>query len=193
MKTPADSTLAGRVFKVEGSNLQIYVLLLCLNEINDLQLLPKTYTPQSTYCQKRFAGAFFVYHRTSTIPYEKNSDHLDSKLHDLLSKIIKAFQTKNSSHGCYMNLDYHLTPPHTHTLFKKHFHNFCLEPSTCILMIRNRTYTPSLVVPSKLRSKFLYQTHDCINHSAVTCMRVHLDSYWREFIHCDIELCMESC
>ena len=33
-----------------------------------LQLIPKTHAPQSTYCHKRMADAFFAHHSTSTIP-----------------------------------------------------------------------------------------------------------------------------
>ena len=94
MKTPADSTLASRVFKVERSDLHIYVPSWCLNEINNLHLVTKTYPSQSTYYQKRMEDAFFAYHSISTIPTEKNYDHLDiaaeQLTNDLLTKIIKA-------------------------------------------------------------------------------------------------------
>ena len=57
---------------------------------------------------------------------------------------------------------------------------------------RQCTYT-KLVVPYKLRCRFLYQAHDCSNHSNVTHMRAHLASYWWKFKNCDIEAYIESC
>ena len=46
-KTPANSTPAGRVFKVERSDLHIYVLSWWLKEIDGLELIPKTHTLQA--------------------------------------------------------------------------------------------------------------------------------------------------
>ena len=60
-------------------------------------------------------------------------------------------------------------------------------------MIRNSTHTPKLVVQYTLRCRFLYQAHDCINHSGVTLMRAHLTSYWWEYKNRDIEEYIESC
>lgn len=82
---------------------------------------------------------------------------------------------------------------HWTRLFKKHFNKFYLEPGTSVLMIRDSTHSPRLVVPYKLRSRYLYQAHDCINPSGVTCMRAHLSSYWWEFKDRDIEAYVESC
>ena len=91
---------------IQGGRICIYVPSWCLNEINSLQLVPKTHTTQSKYCQKRITDAFFAYHSISTIPTEKNCDHLDiaakQLTDDLLTKSIKAFQTKDSSQGCYI-------------------------------------------------------------------------------------------
>ena len=98
---------------------------------------------------------------TLTILTEKNCDHLDIAVEqltdDLLSKIIKALQTKDLSQRCHMDPDDHRNPT-----FKKHFLNFYLEPGISVLMIRDSTHTPRLVVPYKLHSKFLYQAHDWI-------------------------------
>ena len=59
-----------------------------------------------------------------------------------------------------------------------------------------RQYTYSKVgrvVPYKLRSRFLYQAHNCINHSGITRMRTHLASYGWEYKNRDIEGYIESC
>ena len=144
------------------------------------RLIAHSQDPQSTYCHKRIVDAFFVYHSTSTIPTEKNWNHINiaaEQLTDnLLSKIIQALQTKDPSQECHMDPEDHRTP-----LFRKHLKNFYLEPVTSVLMIRDSTHTPKLVVPYKLRCRFLYQAHDCIDHSGVTRMRVHLASYWWEY------------
>ena len=98
IKTPADPTPAGKVFQVEGSDLHIYVPSWCLGEIDGLQLIPKTHSPQGTYCHKRIADAFFAYHSTSTIPTEKICDQLniaaEQSKYDLLSVIIQDLQTR---------------------------------------------------------------------------------------------------
>ena len=82
---------------------------------------------------------------------------------------------------------------HRTPLFRKHLQNFYLEPGTSVLMIRDSTHTSKLVVPYKLTSRFLYQAHDCINHSGVTRMRAHLARYWWENKNQDIEAYIESC
>ena len=182
----------GRVFKVEGSDLHIYVPSWCLNEIDGLQLIPKTHTSQSAYCHKRMVDAFFAYHSTSTIPTEKNCDHINIAIEqltdNLLSKIIQTLQTKDPSQECHMDPEDHQTP-----LYRKHLQNFYLEPITSVLVIRDSAHTPKLVVPYKLRSRFLYQVHDCINHSGVTCMHTDLTSYWWEYKNRDIEAYIEFC
>ena len=156
-KTPADSTPAGRVFKMEGSDLHIYVPSSCLKEIDGSLLIPKTHTPQSTYCYKRMADAFFVYHSTSTISTEKNYDHLkvaaEQLTDNLLLKIIQALQTKDPNQECHMDPEDHGT-----LFFRKHLQNFYLESGTSVLMIRDGTHTSKLVILYKLRSRFLHVT-----------------------------------
>ena len=44
-------------------------------------------------------------------------------------------------------------------------------------MIKDTTNTPKLVVPYKLRTKYLHQAHDCVNHSGISRMQEHLSSY----------------
>ena len=66
----------GSKHQLEGSDHHIYVASWCLNEINGLQLILKAHIPLSAYCQKCVADTFFAYHSTSTIPIEKNCDHL---------------------------------------------------------------------------------------------------------------------
>ena len=87
-----------------------------------------------------------------------------------------------------MDPDDHRTP-----LFKKHLHNFYLEPGTSVLMIRDSTHTPQLVVPYKLRARYLRQAHEGANHSGVTRMRELLSSYWWEFKNRDIKAYVNSC
>ena len=177
IKTPADPTPAGKVFQVEGSNLHIYVPSWCLGEINGLQLIPKTQSPQGTYCHRRIADAFFAYHSTSTIRTQKICDHLniaaEQSKDDLLSVIIQVLQTRDPGKEYLMNPDDHRTP-----IYKNLLDKFFLEPGTSVLMIRDSTHSPRLVVPYKLRSRFLYQAHDCINHSGITRMKELLSSYW---------------
>jgi len=192
VKTTADPTPAGRVFKIEGSDLHIYIPSWCLGDINGLQLIAKTHTSQGTKCHKHIADAFFAYHSTSTIPTEKNCDLLNiaaEQLTDnLLSEIIRAIQANDLSRGFRMDPDDHRTP-----LYQKHLNKFYLEPGSAVLMVRDGTHSPRLVVPYRLRNKFLYQAHDCINHSGVTRMRAHLASYWWEFKNRDIETYVKSC
>ena len=191
-KTSADSTPADRVLKVKGSDLHVYVPSWCLNEIDGWQPIPKTHTPQSTYCHKRMVEVFFAYHSTSTIPTEMNCDHINiaaEQLTDnLISKIIQALQTKDPSQ------EYHMDPEdHRTSLFGKHLQNFNLETGTSVLMIRDSTHTPKLVVPNKLRRRFLYQAHDCIIYSGVTRMRAYRVNYWWEYKSRYIEAYVESC
>ena len=192
IKTLADHTPAGKVFQVEGSDLHIYVPSWCLGEIDGLQLILKTHSSQGIYCHKCIVDAFFAYHSTSTIPTEKICDHLNiaakQSRDDLLSVIIQALQTKDLGKEFLMDPDDHRTP-----IYKKLLDKFFLEPGTSVLMVRDSTHSPRLVVPYKLRSRFLYQVHDCINHSGITRMKELLSSYWWEFKNRDIETYVNSC
>ena len=192
IKTPSDHTPAGKVFQVEGSDLYIYIPSWCLCEIDGLQLIFKTHSSQGTYCHKRIADAFFAYHSTSTIPTKKICDHLniaaEQSKDDLLSVIIQALQTRDLGRECLMNPDDHRTP-----IYKKLIDKFFLELGTSVLMVRDSTHSPRLVVPYKLHSRFLYQAHDCINHSGIIRMKELLSSYWWEFKNRDIETYVNSC
>ena len=85
------------------------------------------------------------------------------------------------------------TNDHRTPIYKKLLDKFFLEPGTSVLMVRDSTHSPRLVVPYKLRSRFLYQAHDCINHSDINRMKELLSSYWWEFKNRDIETYVNSC
>ena len=108
---------------------------------------------------------------------------------DILSKIIRALQLATP------RLDATLLDPKDHRtgLYNKHMHQFYLEPGTSVLMIRDTTNTPKVVVPYKLRTKYLHQAHDCVNHSGISRMQEHLSSYWWEFKNRDIRAYIQSC
>ena len=108
---------------------------------------------------------------------------------DTLSKIIRALQLATP------RPDATLLDPKDHRtgLYNKHMHQFYLEPGTSVLMIRDTTNTPKLVVPYKLRTKYLHQAHDCVNHSGISRMQEHLSSYWWQFKNRDIRAYVQSC
>ena len=103
---------------------------------------------------------------------------------DTLSKIIRALQLATP------RPDATLLDPKDHRtgLYNKHMHQFYLEPG-----IRDTTNTPKLVVPYKLRTKYLHQAHDCVNHSGISHMQEHLSSYWWEFKNRDIRAYVQAC
>ena len=150
-KTPADSTLAGRVFKVEGFCHGVWMKSTAYSSF------PRP-TRHKVHMVTNMADAFFAYHSTSTILTE-NCNHINiaaEQLTDnLLSKIIQRIQARNVTWI-------------RKTIFRKHLQNFYLGPGTSVLMSRDSTHTPKLVLSYKLCSRFLYQAHDCINHSGVT-------------------------
>ena len=76
VKTCRDPTPPGKIYKLESSDLQIYVSLRCIGEVDSLRLIPRTHTPQNTRYHKRITNAFFAYHSTSTIHTERICNHL---------------------------------------------------------------------------------------------------------------------
>ena len=108
---------------------------------------------------------------------------------DTLSKIIRALQLATP------RPDATLLDPKDHRtgLYNKHMHEFYLEPGTSVLMISDTINTPKLVVPYKLRAKYLHEAHDCVNHSGISRMQEHLSSYWWEFKNRDIRAYVQSC
>lgn len=192
-KLPADPTSAGKVFKLQDSSLNIYVPSWCLDEIKSSQLLPGTHTPRDIQQHKQVADAFFAFHTTSTIPVKEIADHMgiaaEQASDGTLSKIIRALQSTDP------RPDTAILDPNDHrtALFNKLMHQFYLEPGTSVLMIRDAANTPKLVVPYKLRAKYLHQAHDCVNHSGISRMQELLSSYWWEYKNCDIKAYVHSC
>ena len=192
-KLTADPTPAGKRFKLQGSSLNIYVPSWCMDEIKSSQLLPGIHTTRNIQHHLQAIDAFLAFHATSTIPVEEIADHMgiaaEQASDDTLSKIIRALQLATP------RPDATLLDPKDHRtgLYNKHMHQFYLEPGTSVLMIRDTTNTPKLVVPYKLRTKYLHQAHDCVNHSGISRMQEHLSSYWWEFKNRDIRAYVQSC
>ena len=164
-----------------------------MDEIKSSQLLPGTHTTRNIQHHLQAIDAFLAFHATSTIPVEEIADHMgiaaEQASDDILSKIIRALQLATP------RPDATLLDPKDHRtgLYNKHMHQFYLEPGTSVLMIRDTTNTPKLVVPYKLRTKYLHQAHDCVNHSGISRMQEHLSSYWWEFKNRDIRAYVQSC
>lgn len=97
-------------------------------------------------------------------------------LTSLLNKIMNANQVVTSNEASEsITTD---SSDYCATSFQKHFHQFYLEPGISVLMIRDNQNIPQLVIPYKLCTRYLYQFHDCTNHSGVTCICKHLSSDW---------------
>ena len=60
-------------------------------------------------------------------------------------------------------------------------------------MISDSNHSSKLVVPYKLRTRYLHQAHEGTNHSGVTRMREFLSNYWRELKNRDIKFYVDSC
>ena len=121
VKIPNDLTPTGRTYKLEGSDLHIYVPSRCLGEVDRLRLIPKTHTSQNTRNYKRMTDVFFAYNSTTIIPVEWNCNLLVfsvEQLKDDAYSIIRALQSADSSGT-------HIDPEdHRATLPKKHMHQF---------------------------------------------------------------------
>ena len=59
-------------------------------------------------------------------------------------------------------------------------------------MIRDSNHSPKLVVPYKLRTRYLHQAHECTNHSGITRMRELLSNHWWELKNRDIKSYVDS-
>ena len=100
VKTCNNPALAGKTYKLEGSDLYIYVPSWCIGEVDSLQLIPRTDTPQNTRYHKRITNAFFTYHSTPNIPTERICNHIgiaaEQMKDDAFSKIIRALESSDS-------------------------------------------------------------------------------------------------
>ena len=100
VKTCSDPTPAGKTYKLEGSDLHIYVPSWCIGEVNCLRLISRTHTLQNTCYHKWITNVFFAYHSTSTIPTERICNHLgiaaEQMKDDAFSKIIRALESSDS-------------------------------------------------------------------------------------------------
>ena len=59
-------------------------------------------------------------------------------------------------------------------------------------MIRDSNHSPKLIVPYKLRTRYLHQAHEGTNHPGVTRMRELLSNYWWEFKNRGIKSYVDS-
>ena len=123
VKTCSDPTPAGKTYKLEGSDLHIYVPSWCIGEVDSLRLIPRTHKPQNTHYHKRITNAFFAYHSTSTIPTERICNHLgiaaEQMKDDAFSKIIRALESSDSLDEINVDPD-----DHRATLLRKHLNQF---------------------------------------------------------------------
>ena len=62
VKTCSDPTPTGKTYKLEGSDLHIYVPSWCIGEVDRLRLIPRTHTPQNTRYHKRITNALNLHH-----------------------------------------------------------------------------------------------------------------------------------
>ena len=192
VKTCSNPTPAGKTYKLESSDLHIYVPSWCIGEVDSLRLILRTHTPQNTRYHKRITKAFFAYHSTSTIPTERIYNHLGIAAEQIkdgaFSKIIRAIESSDSLDEIDIDPDVHRA-----ALLRKHLNQFFLEPSTSVLMIRDSNHSPKLVVPYKLRPRYLHRAHQGTNHSGVTRMHELLSNYWWELKNHDIKSYVDSC
>ena len=93
VKTCSDLTPVGKTYKLEGSDLHIYVPSWCIGEVDSLRLIPRTHILQNTRYHKRITNAFFEYHSTSIITTKRICNHLgiaaEQMKDDAFSKIIR--------------------------------------------------------------------------------------------------------
>ena len=188
VKTCSDPTPTSKTYKLEGSDLHIYIPSWCIGEVDSLQLIPRTHTPQNIHNHKWITNAFFAYHSTSTIPSERIYNHLgiaaEQIKDDAFSKIIRADSPDEID----------VVPDDQRAaLLRKHLNHFFLEPGTSVLMIRDSNHSPKLAVPYKLRTRYLHQAQEGNNHPGVTRMRELLSNYWWEFKNRDIKSYVDSC
>ena len=108
---------------------------------------------------------------------------------DTFSKIIRVLESSDSLDEIDVDAD-----DHRAVLLRKHLNQFFWgEPGTSVLMIRDSYHSPKLVVPYKLRTRYLHQAHEGTNHSGVTRMRELLSNYWWEFKNRVIKSYVNSC
>ena len=177
VKTCSNPTPASKTYKLEGSDLHIYVPSWCIGEVDSLRLIPRTHTPQNTHYHKQVTNTFFAYHSTSTIPTERICNHLGiaakQMKDDAFSEIIRTLESSDSLNEIDVDPD-----DHQASLLRKHLNQIFLEPGTSVLMIRDINHSPKLVMPYKLRTRYLHQALEGTNHSGVTHMRELLSNYW---------------
>ena len=123
VKTRSDPTPAGKTYKLESSDLHIYISLWCIGEVYSLQLIPRTHTPRNTCYHKLITNAFFIYHSTSTIPTERICNLLaivaEQMKDDAFSKIIRALESSDSLDEIDVDPD-----DHRAALLRKHLNQF---------------------------------------------------------------------
>ena len=192
IKCKPDNSAAGRTFRLQDTVLHIYMPSWSTGDIDNAQLTQVHHTQQNTNACTNFTGAFLALSsevdsvadslcEQINIVTEQSSD-------ETLAKIIEALH--NGKLDKKFEID---TQDHRASIFKKHIDKFYQEPGTSVLTLRDSNKVPKLVVPYQMRSAYLHQAHDCINHSGISQMRDHLKDFWWEYKNRDIQAYVESC
>ena len=162
-KCKPDNSAAGRIFRLRDTGLHIYVPSWCTGDIDNAQLTQVHHTQQNTNACKNFTGAFLALSSEVDSVTDNLCEQIniavERSLDETLAKIIKTLH--NGKLDKKFEID---TQDHRASIFMKHIDKFYLEPGTSILMLRDSNKAPKLVVPYRMRSAYLHQAHDCINH-----------------------------
>ena len=185
-KTEDDPTPAGKYFKINGSDLKVYIPSWLTEKLpaDKIKLTadPVKITGDTCYAVQSFTDAG----KQFNVPKLKEYLHVaQSQSEDLfLSKIIQRLsQDKTNTPDWSKILD---PDDHRYKIYIKQIPNFQLEPGTNLLLLRKDNGQTLMVIPSSLRPTFLHHAHDRMNHAGITRTQQHLSNFWWESKNLDV-------
>ena len=192
-KTEDDPTPAGKYFKINGSDLKVYIPSWLIEQIPadkvKLTAEPAKITGDTCYAVQSFTDAG----KQFNVPKLKEYLHVaQTQSEDLfLSKIIQRLSQDKANTSDWSKI---LDPDdHRYKIYIKQMPSFQLEPGTNLLLLRKENGQTLMVIPCSLRPTFLHHAHDRMNHAGITRTQQHLSNFWWEFKNDDIASYINSC
>ena len=191
-KLKEDFTPAGQYYEVVGTPVRLYLPSWCSSDINqDTLKLRVVQNPKSvakivakgdkreeTRIPMSFAAVLSERKTTNEAEISQYVDIADMQREDaFLEKIIHALSKLQPIEKVKI-VDILDKNDHRYTGFCKIAEKLYLDPSVGLLMVKN-DQNVQVILPDKLRSKYLFAAHDTLSHCGTTRVREHLRSfYW---------------
>ena len=197
-REPCDDTAAGQFYKLENSQLRVYIPSWCsdLSYNGELKLeldeSPRRkcahVAPAAFLCESENADETRLLRYLELTKAQREDPFLSKIVSELDLPLSKSASGKNRPLVDVMNKN-----SEKYKFYKNLADDLYLDPGSNILMVRRKGRNPQMVVPQSLRKYYLHAAHNNCGHNGQTRMAETLQDFIWEGKLDDIELYVKSC